>query len=330
MNKLFIDNIPFCNNENVNSILVYGKESGSHPLVSVVMPIYNHPSFFEESLLSVINQKGDVDYEIIIIDNNHPEYQKENQKIVERNYGNRIRYYVNESNIGGVGSENRGISLAKGKYVTFCHDDDLLFDDALQTLIDMQRKIGSVGSAIFGNIITIDENGKEIPGYNEFNTIFLRKKKYYKVKLNDFLYRNYTNGCGSLYNRDNLIAAGGFRVDFIPCPDYALNAVYTRRYGSFAINQRTLKYRVSSLSDTSKVYKDIVNCDKRIIENILSVADGANFIRIFFVKSYLYAKQYHLYDRWGEGDKINGFGCIIARITGRIQILVSNINKSLR
>lgn len=329
MNKLFDTDGVFDNHVDVKSVLAIGEESGSHPLVSVVMPIYNHPSFFEESLLSVINQKGDVDYEIIIIDNNHPEYQKENQKIVERNYVDRIRYYVNESNIGGVGSENRGISLAKGKYVTFCHDDDLLFEDALQTLIGAQQKIGKEGVAIFGNIMTIDENGAQLSRYDEFDSFPLCCRPLYRVSVSDFLYRNYTNGCGSLFFRDNLINAGGYREDYIPCPDYALNAAYTYKYGSYALKAKTLKYRMSPLSDTSKVFNTLRNAEQKIIENILSGHCAHKSLARFFVKAHLNVVEYHLKNTWGE-KKICGLNYIISRCINRMRIYASNISKFFR
>lgn len=328
MMELFEDKIYFDNHDEVKSILVIGTDKESCPLISVVMPVYNHPDFFEESLKSVINQKGMSDYEIIVVDNNHPDYQHDNQKIVEENYVGKIRYYVNEENIGGVGSENRGIYMAKGKYITFCHDDDLLYDDALESLVDFLQSTKTEYSAVFGNMTIIDENGVEQNRKDEFDSFFLRKKKYYRVSINDFLYKNYTNGCGSLYLRNNLISIGGFRKEFIPCPDYALNASYTYKYGAYALKKKTLKYRVSSQSDTSKAYVYLVDGNKKIVDNILSLGRVWKIVNSLFVKAHLRVVDFHLYNKWGE-NKV-GIMYILYRVINRIQILVSLFIKSQR
>lgn len=302
---------------NVQSVLVIGKEdSVQEPLVSVIMPVYNHPDFFKKSLLSVVNQKCDFNYEIVIVDNKHPELQPLNQKIIEEVNCDKVRYYINSENIGGVGSENRGLQLAKGKYITYCHDDDILTENALQILIAWVKKLNNDRSAIFGNLEYIDEHDNKLKRYDEWKSLFLRKKKCYPVSLYDFLQRNYTNGCGSLYNRECILEIGGFNSDYIPCPDYALNVKYTSIYGAYAIREITLNYRVSQQSDSSTAYIYLVEANKKVQDKIMKSGFVSRLFPYLLVKSNQICSNYHLYAKWA--DKPSGVSFFLYRIIYRL------------
>ncbi len=287
--------------DHITSRLVIGAvKDDSAPLVSVLMPVYNHPGFFRKSLLSVLNQKCDFEYEIVIIDNCHPDFQPRNQKIIEELYCDKIRYYINEENIGGVGSENRGIQLAKAEYITYCHDDDLLTEDALQTLISEIRRCSNPYPAIFGTVDMIDENDAPLKNVIEWDYWLLLGKQRYKVDMYDMLLRNYTNGCGSLYHREKLLELGGFNNDYVPCPDYALNVKYVSLYGAFSIKKITLNYRVTPQGDCSTAYQYIVDANKKIKENILMSGYISRLFPRFLIKANLKVERYHLYDRWDK------------------------------
>lgn len=315
--------------EHVVSKLIVGKEGAiPNPVVSVIMPVYNHPDFFRKSLLSVLNQKCDFEYEVVIVDNCHPDFQKRNQQIVEELHCDKIRYYINEENIGGVGSENRGVQLARGKYVTFCHDDDMLTEHALQILIDYKQKLAKSDCAIWGNLCVIDENDKPLSRYDEWKTFFLRRKQKYRVTLYDFLEKNYTNGCGSLYKRDRLLEIGGFNADYIPCPDYALNVKYTSMFGSYAISDITLCYRSSAQSDSSSAYIYISNAKKMIQDNIIKGGYISKLFPRLFLKSNLICNEYHLYAKWSEKPK--GLSFFFHRLNNRIWMLSLQVARALR
>lgn len=320
----------FYDNDHVISKLVIGRDDvNKNPLVSVVMPVYNHPDFFRKSLLSVINQKCDFEFEIIVVDNGHPEFQLNNQIVVEQLYCDKIRYYVNEQNLGGVGNENRGVKLAKGKYITFCHDDDMLYEDTLSTLINYSRLVNDKKKAIFGRFVSIDENDNVTTTFSEWDSVFLKKKKGYNVRMCDFLVQNYTNGCGSLYLRSCYIEIGGFCVDYIPIPDYALNAYYTSMYGAFAIGDKTLKYRVSSQSDTSMVYKKIIEKNRKLRRIILDNYKKPWFLPNYFVNLNLKMGEMNLYSKWDE-NKPPILKLYFYKIINRLFIYLIYINRSLR
>ena len=324
MNKYVFDR-----QENVISTLIAGGGLTGNPLVSVVMPVYNHPDYFRKSLLSVINQKCSFLYEIIIVDNCHPEFQKANQKIVEQLLCTNVSYYLNSENIGGVGSENRGILLAKGKYITFCHDDDLLYPDALQTLVNALKRIGDENCCIIGNITTIDEKDSIIDDKSAWDNILFKGKSIIKMNMYDFLEKNYTNGCGSLYNKERLIVMGGFRQEYIPCPDYALNVYYALENRCYWIRNKTVQYRVSQQGDSSTAYKYIVGTDRKIKDEILNSGLISRLFPRFIVSISMKVCYYNLYTQWSD-EKPSTIEYIIYRIINRIWLSVLLFGKRMR
>src|SRR4030067_1754459 len=87
----------------------------SKPLVSVVMPTYNHERFIVEAIESVLNQTYK-NIELIIID----KYSEDNTEVIVRSYAtvdSRIRYQKVRNNGVIAASRNAAIKLAEGDYL---------------------------------------------------------------------------------------------------------------------------------------------------------------------------------------------------------------------
>ncbi|WP_455673676.1 glycosyltransferase family 2 protein [Phocaeicola sp.] len=279
----------FSINRDIESILIYGGNNIKETKVSILMPIYNHPSFLYDALFSAINQTCDFNYEIIVVDNNHEVFQEENQKIVEKLQSDKIKYYVNVRNIGALGNWNRCIELSSSPYVTFCHDDDRLLPNTLSTLVACSRNCGNNKSLIIGSMNQIDSFGNYIlkKEFKQKQFLFLCKKRVYKFTLYHFLLSNFTNGCGSLYSKDGIISLGGFCNEFMPCPDYALNVFYTYKFGAFFTEDTTFDYRISNSNDSFNCYREIPKMDSIIWKNILKKLSFPSFFLKLFCKANL-------------------------------------------
>ena len=102
------------------------------PLVSVIIPIYNTEDYLREALDSVINQTYK-DIEIICINDG----SKDNSFKIMEEYAqkdNRIIIHSQE-NKGLPATKNVGVSLAKGKYITFVDSDDTISPNTLETSV---------------------------------------------------------------------------------------------------------------------------------------------------------------------------------------------------
>lgn len=107
------------------------------PLVSICIPAYN-PRFLKEALQSALNQEY-LNFEIIVSDDSNGEAV---QKIVTSLSDGRIRYFKNAENIGAWENYLQCLSYARGKYIKYLNDDDLLHPQCLKTMVSYMEAYG--------------------------------------------------------------------------------------------------------------------------------------------------------------------------------------------
>ena len=95
------------------------------PLVSVIIPCYNHGRYLANAIESVLTQNYDR-IEIIVIDDG----SVDDTAMVAKKYDQVIYYY--QTNQGLSASRNRGVELSKGDFIVFLDADDWLLPNAIQ------------------------------------------------------------------------------------------------------------------------------------------------------------------------------------------------------
>lgn len=90
--------------------------------VSVIIPVFNTVNYLKKCIDSFLHQTLK-DIEIIIVDDASTQDIK---GFLEMEYGNseKIVYLRNERSLKPGGARNRGLDIAKGKYISFCDSDD--------------------------------------------------------------------------------------------------------------------------------------------------------------------------------------------------------------
>lgn len=94
-------------------------------LLSVIVPAYNGERFLAETLESILKSTYK-NLEVLLIDDGSTDRTGEICKEYMSS-DKRIKYYFQE-NQGIVGARNRGLQEAKGEFVTFCDQDDLVVE----------------------------------------------------------------------------------------------------------------------------------------------------------------------------------------------------------
>lgn len=97
------------------------------PLVTVVIPVYNHEAYVLETLDSVFAQTFR-DFEVVVVNDGSPDRTGELLRPLAE--AGRIRY-IEQRNQGPAVARNRGISEARGEFVAILDDDDLWPPDRL-------------------------------------------------------------------------------------------------------------------------------------------------------------------------------------------------------
>jgi glycosyltransferase involved in cell wall biosynthesis len=100
--------------------------------ISVVIPSYNHALYIAEAIDSVLGQTFR-NWELIVIDDGSTDGTR---ALLDKAYAghSRIRL-IYQNNQGAHHAINKGMSLAKGRYISILNSDDVYHPERLQTLL---------------------------------------------------------------------------------------------------------------------------------------------------------------------------------------------------
>ena len=124
-------------------------------LVSVLIPAHN-PAHFEQALASAAGQTF-ADLEILVSDDSEGE---EIRAAVERCGDPRIRYLRNESNPGFSGNFSHCLASARGEYIKFLNDDDLLHPECVARMVAAFEEYGEEVRLVTSRRRIIDDQGR--------------------------------------------------------------------------------------------------------------------------------------------------------------------------
>lgn len=117
------------------------------PLVTVLLSVYNGEKYLKTAIDSILSQSFK-NFEFLIINDG----SSDNTEGVIKSYSDsRISYIRNESNLKLIASLNKGLSLAKGKYIARMDADDISIEDRLEkqvSFLENNSEIGICGSYI--------------------------------------------------------------------------------------------------------------------------------------------------------------------------------------
>jgi len=102
------------------------------PLVSVIIPTYNHAHFLSRALQSVVSQNY-ANFEVIVIDNHS---QDNTDEVVQRFADSRVTLLKIHNNGVIASSRNMGIRAAQGEWIAFLDSDDWWLSNKLQICFD--------------------------------------------------------------------------------------------------------------------------------------------------------------------------------------------------
>ena len=113
-------------------------------LVTYIITIYNKSRYLPDVIEAIYNQEGDFLREYIFIDDG----STDNSSEIINKYYNKNSLYIKQPNSGPAIAINKGINLAKGKYIQIVDGDDLLHKDSTISLL---KEIQNAG-VVFGGL----------------------------------------------------------------------------------------------------------------------------------------------------------------------------------
>jgi hypothetical protein len=132
--------------------------------VSIIIVNYNTRELTLNCLSSIKKQTKNIEYEIIVVDNNSKDGS---QEAISKRYPD-VVLIKNNINNGFGKANNQGIKIAKGKYIFLLNSDTILLNNAIKIFYDWMEKnneknqIGAIGT------ILLNEKLKSNLSYGKF------------------------------------------------------------------------------------------------------------------------------------------------------------------
>lgn len=123
-----------------------------HPLISVITVTYNTAGAVEETITSIVKQPSD-DFEYIIVDGG----SKDGTVDVIARYSDKITKWISEPDKGIPDALNKGVAMARGKYIVFILAGDRLMKLPVEQLAGEDADIVCFPVLVTGNVVHYPE-----------------------------------------------------------------------------------------------------------------------------------------------------------------------------
>jgi glycosyltransferase involved in cell wall biosynthesis len=130
--------------------------AGPAPLISVLMPAYNHEAYVRFAVDSVLSQTYP-NLELIVIDDAS---RDKTWDILSEYNDPRIRLARHESNQGAHNTLNEAVSIAQGQYLSILNSDDVYHPERLERLLAAVEQSTSPEAWAISDVDFIDSDGK--------------------------------------------------------------------------------------------------------------------------------------------------------------------------
>jgi len=167
------------------------------PLISVIIPCYNHGLYVNEAIDSII-QCNRSDYEIIIIDDGSTDSFTIDRLSELESKGFTV---LKQTNLGVAAARNKGISLSKGEYILPLDADNIITPKLLTDAVGLMEANPDIAVVYSDRKLFGEKRGVIRTG---------------PFDLSKILYENYIDTC-AVYRREVWLQNGGYDEN-IPAP----------------------------------------------------------------------------------------------------------------
>lgn len=266
------------------------------PLVSICIPTYNGAAYIAQAMDSAINQTyGSL--EIIVSDDASTDTTLD---IIEGYKAKtNIPIYIYHHQPKGIGANwNHCIKHAKGEYIKFLFQDDVLFPNCIKEMVAIFEGNESIGLVASKREFIYDE-GYYFPDMEDWIERFGDLQKNLNLKVENgislidnllfkhkLFFRSPLNKIGEpstfIFRKDVINDVGYFREDLIQILDYEFCYRLLRNYKIAIINKKLVKFRLHA--------KQVTNLNRLGVFNASN--DNEGYSKILFNEYLKYVDPY--------------------------------------
>nr|WP_263012228.1 glycosyltransferase family 2 protein [Laspinema sp. D2d] len=212
--------------------------------ISVIIPAYNAESTLLETIESVLQQTF-TDFEILVINDGS---QDRTQTLAEGITDPRVQVFTYPN--GGVcAARNRGIALAKGKYIAFLDADDLWTRDKLELQWAALQENPKAGVAYSSTCLMNMNSHQELPTFHPTLKAEWGGNLYEKLLVQNFIH----SGSNPLIRREAIASVGEFDMACASSADWDYWLRLAKHWPFVAVPKYQILYRRSPGSMSSDV-----------------------------------------------------------------------------
>jgi len=255
-----------------------------HPVVSVIIPAYNHENYIRDCIHSVLEQ----DYQsidlIVINDGSTDDTDKKIRAILKENPA--CFRYVSQANEGLIKTLNIGLKMSRGRYICELASDDILVPGSIRKRVEFLEANPDI-DVVFADRYLLDGNARTNVRTSEGKERYYRNPEYTVWDLITGKVRiQFSSG---MFRKAILEKLGGFDEDFRFYEDIAMQyhlAIHTK---IGYLDEPVMYWRKHS-ANTSSTTRFWVRKEKMLaLEKLLSLKNGdmAGFIRKHLYREYV-------------------------------------------
>ena len=209
----------------------------TRPLVSILIRTVGRTAWLREALESCANQTY-APLEVVVMEDG-PERSRQ---VVEEFAGRlAVRYRATGNPIGRARAGNAALREAKGEWLNFLDDDDVLFADHVEVLVDAVQKARVAGAYALAWETQTRLIDRDSARYAEVMHVTRHHQRFDRLTL---WHHNYLPIQAVLFSRRLYERHGGFTEDMDQLEDWNLWTRYTLDDDFLLVPKTTSKYRV--------------------------------------------------------------------------------------
>jgi len=218
---------------------------GRTPAVSFVVPCYKLAHLLSDCVRSILIQSFG-DFEILIMDDCSPDNTAE---VAQSFHDDRVQHIRNQPNLGHLRNYNKGIGLARGKYVWLISADDRLRRDyVLERYVDLMELNPKV-AYVFCPAMGLFETRETRVIHSHGTQNFIANGRDFLIKK--LLNANEVAAPAGMVRKDCYDKLGAFPLDMPWGGDWYLWCLFALHYDVAYLAEPMVNYRTHELSMTN-------------------------------------------------------------------------------